>query len=647
MPGKRKKINKATTHHPPPKKKPHVLLNDKKDAIKTFLINHFESEEEIDYSKDPIEWLTRKDVNGDTPLFIACQLDDIIAIDIFLVYPDAIKQQDKWSGYRNHFHVACCHSGFIPTLRIMKNEDNTLIHEIDSDGRTPLFFAQPKLFKWLRREAKVDFNIKDNNGQTAFHYNCTQLNVDYCDQLLKVKKIKIETNLLDNNGNNPLFSLIIKMINESKVINEENWDRIISVIRIINNNNREAKYHVLENNENLLHYVCKNYDTHGKIPNCITKSLIKEFESLIHKGNIDGRTPVHLACQFQHDFIKFLLASPYSLYLNVEINKNININKTDNMRRTALYHACEWHNYNAFINIIKFENVNLNLTDVSEYTVLHAIVSNNERYSNNSILMIKYLLKKSPYMIYKFSVDFYTPIRIIYKLINPIQPYKNIGAINEQTQTGIQNKNIGLKIIKILKDSHKESINRPDDKGNTPFHFACKKGPEFVCCREINDLITESTLKMNVRNMTGRTPFHDACFNNNPVIVSRLMKFSSININITDYGGENALHHVIQGSIKNPRYDYCFDTIHILLKTTPFLVNMKNSFSETPLHYVRIMNKDKGGLIVPKINGKYRRIFCQEIDRKFWATLLTTLEHYQKQARLVIFNYFIDNNNIK
>ena len=86
-------------------------------------MKHFNSKEKIDYSKHPIEWLNRKDINGDTTLFIACQLDDSIAIDIFQVYPDAIKQQEGWSGYKNPFHVACCQSGFIPTLGLMKKED--------------------------------------------------------------------------------------------------------------------------------------------------------------------------------------------------------------------------------------------------------------------------------------------------------------------------------------------------------------------------------------------------------------------------------------------------------------------------------------------------------------------------------------------
>ena len=636
-------------------------MDDKKEAIKAFLINHFNIEEEFDFNKDPIEWLNRKDVNGNTPLFIACQLDNCIAVDIFLTYPEAIKQQPGWSGHKNPFHVACCQSSYIPTLRLMRKEDNTLIHEIDSDGRTPLFFAKPKIFKWLRREAKVDFNIKDNYGQTAFHYNSTQLNAKYCEELLKVEDkhcdllltvddVQIDVNLLDNKGNNPLFSLILKMINESGLFNKECWDRAISLISTINCKNCEAKYYVLENNENLLHYICKNYDKLGQIPNNITKSLINSFISLINKGDINGLTPVHLACQYNHDFVKNLLdhnnrgrsalynvlyGTPYGQDTNNGMNRNVYINQIDNSGKTALYHACAWHNYNAFMNIIKYKHLNLNLVDVGQNTALHAIVANNERYCDNTLLMINYLLEKSPYMIYQINGKFNTPICIINKLLK--QP------INDPILHS--NRSIGLEILQILRDAHTKWINKPDEKGNTPFHFAIIPRPEFEYF-QVNNLLPELDLKKNIRNFKGRTAFHDACFYYNPWVVSKLMSFSDIDINITDNGGENALHHIIQGYIKNPRNDDCITTIHYLLKKSPFLVNMKNSAFETPLHYVYLMNKDRGGLIWIMMNGKKRKIDCQGIDRKFWATLLATLEHYQKQARLIIFNYFMENNNI-
>ena len=340
------------------------------------------------------------------------------------------------------------------------------------------------------------------------------------------------------------------------------------------------------------------------------------------------------------------------------------INQIDNSGRTALYHACAWHNYNAFINIIKFENLNLNLVDVGQNTALHAIVANNERYCDNSIVMINYLLEKSPYMIYQINAQYKTPIGIINQLICPLlEPYISIVPINDppcivsrilfearqkeielQSQTLILNKNIGLKIIQILKDAHTKWINKPDDNGNTPFHFAVIPRPEFEIW-QIIDLVQELTIQQNIRNFKGRTAFHDACFYYKPAVVSILINFSDIDINITDYGGENALHHMIHGYIKNPRNDDCLKAIDLLLKKTPFLVNFKNSAFETPLHYVRLMNKDRGGMIWIMMNGKERKIDCRGIDRKFWATLLTTLEHYQKQARLNIFNYFMVTNN--
>ena len=166
--------------------------------------------------------MNKKSRNGNTPLFIACQHDNPIAVDMFLRYPDAIKQQQVWSGYKNPFHVACRHNGNISILRLIKKQDKILIHSVDADGRTPLFFTQPKLLQFLKRECKVDFNVKDKNGQTAFHYNCAILNCELSYQLLtqftrdegvlysidyKVKT-EFDGNALDSYGNNPLFSII-------------------------------------------------------------------------------------------------------------------------------------------------------------------------------------------------------------------------------------------------------------------------------------------------------------------------------------------------------------------------------------------------------------------------------------------------------
>ena len=349
-----------------------------------------------------------------------------------------------------------------------------------------------------------------------------------------------------------------------------------SLISTINCKNHEAKYYVLENNENLLQYICKNYDKLGQIPNNITKSLINSFISLINKGDINGLTPVHLACQYNHDFVKNLLdhnnrgrstlynvlyGTPYGQDTNNGMNKNVYINQIDNSGKTALYHACAWHNYNAFMNIIKYKRLNLNLVDVDQNTALHAIVANNERYCDNTLLMINYLLEKSPYIIYQINGKYDTPICIINKLLKEPSNDKILQP----------DRSIGFEILQILRDAHTKWINKPDDKGNTPFHFAIIPRPEFEYF-QVNNLLPELDLKKNIRNFKGRTAFHDACFYYNPWVVSKLMSFSDIDINITDRGGENALHHIIQSYIKNPRNDDCLKTIHFLLKKNHFLL---------------------------------------------------------------------------
>jgi ankyrin repeat protein len=643
MPNKRKKKSKLE----PPNKKVIILLNDDTkviDEVKRFLLENFKSVEEIDWNNDPSSWLNKKDINGNTPLFIACQLENSIAIDIFRLYPDAITEQQKWAGCKNPFHVACFHNYNVTLLQQIKKKDkNNLIHEIDSNGRTPLFYAKTRHLKWLKREGRVEVNLKDNDGQTAFHYNCAQLNFDYCNKIMKGYSY-IETNEIDDYGYNPFVTLVMAMFEDIKNFNEDQWNDLSDLLSYFNKDCPDAINHRLENNKNILHFICKHYKQSEEFQSCFIKKIIRHAKHLVNECDAEGLTPIHLACHYEADFIKILSDTIYGDYGNQNIitNKYICINEKDCHGKTAFHHACEIHNYTAFSNLIKFKYIDIDLIYIMGNTALHAIFVTNDCYCPDSVMMIKKILKLSPYMVYQRNSLNSTALDMLNEDNNESSIYQR----NYDTTIEID-ENVRREIIEILNNAFQATLNKPNDDGNTAFHFACEPKSDTEC-DHIEKLLHNPNLLLNVRNNKGRTPFHDACFYSYSVLVQKLIQHPGININITDYGGENALHHIIQGYIKKikPRdNDHCLETIHCLLKTSPFLVNIKNSAYETPLDYVRLMNKDRGGLIFPKINGKQRKIYCQNIDRKFWATLLTTLEHYQHQARLVIFNYLMENNN--
>ena len=618
MPGtKRKKKGKQPKRPKSPIKIQNIQLNDNKDAIKCFLINNFNYAEEMDWNKDPIEWLQKKDTNGHYPLFVACQLLNPIAENIFDIYPEAVTQELQWSTFTNPCHVACRFSNYVPRLRKIKKYNPNLIHEIDEYGRTPLFYAQTKRLRWFLREGKVDVNVKDNKGQTAYHYNIDIHNLDYCKEFLTTFTKFTKGNDLDNNGNNPFFSLIENLLDESSYYDRKESDWNVNWhLYTLRRDYPDAVNRTFTNNENMLHYICRNFNKNKGLLDCNKEWMIDNLKSFINQGDNDGITPLHLACSYDHDFIKFLL------------KYNVNINKKDNSGKTVLHHACDQHNYNAFFNLTKYEGIDIESVDWLENTALHSFMGNMEKINNNSELIVKYILEKSPYMIYNLNKQNYTAMDIMRTEIHtPNMP--NISIVDL--------------ICNILNNAFNITINNQNDDGNTPLHLLCKRR-SLNECHIVSKLLTDPNILVNVRNNKGRTPFHSACYHCNPCMVNQLNGHPNVNIHMVDHNGENALHHLLQGYFKQPDNEACKLTIESLLTINPFFVFEKNKHGETPLYYISRFQIYRNGRPSINLNGKYRQYVSPESNREFWKFLLTRLENANVEARVRIMNYLMQQN---
>jgi ankyrin repeat protein len=151
----------------------------------------------------------------------------------------------------------------------------------------------------------------------------------------------------------------------------------------------------------------------------------------------------------------------------------------------------------------------------------------------------------------------------------------------------------------------------------------------------------QPTLLHDVRNDKGRTPFHDACFHSYRWLVEELYPFADTNM--IDYGGENALHHIIQGFINDPsKHESCIATIRYLLKRNPFLVMGKNNSGETAYDYACKWEEIKRGRQTVTMNGKNRKYKSMRIDNKFWSDIVITLIKYHIHARFCMFKYFME-----
>lgn len=628
MPGtKRKKKAKKPKRPEPPIKIQNIPTNDNKDEIKYFLTNFFSCEEELDWNKDPIDWLNKKDILGNYPLFVACQLLDPIAEDIFDIYPDAVTLEQQWSKFTNPCHITCRFSNHVPRLRLIKKQNPNLIHDIDEYGRTPLFYTQTKRFKWFIREAKVDVNVKDNKGQTAFHYNVDTCNYDYCDEFLD-KFTKVFTkgndlhnnftkgNDLDNNGDSPFFSLIKNLLDESTHYNRNDNSRLSWFIHHLLKYYPDAINRPFSNNENMLHYVCRNFNKNETLSDYIKGDMIDNLVCFINQADNSGMTPLHLACFYDHDCIRFLLKQ-----------RNVMINKKDNSEKTALHHACEQHNCIAFMYLTESKSIDIESVDVLENTALHSLMCDMEKVNNKSESMVKFLLYKSPYMIYKLNKQNFTAMDIMK---------------NKTCTPTMSNIDIVHKICNTLNNAFNIMINKQNADGNTPLHLLCKRS-SLNECHVVSKILTDPNILVNVKNNKGRTPFHGACYHCNPCMVNQLNEHPKINIHKVDNNGENALHHLLQGYFKHQDNEACKLTIELLLRINPFFVIKENKHGETPLYYITKFNRNN---IYPDLhlNGKWRRYISPESNREVWKFLLLTIQNCHLEALFRIKNYLMQHN---
>lgn len=259
-PTKKRKINNKINEHD-------IFLNEKKrrlNIIKDLSIFFKKYNIASATSVDVKDLLRKKDVNGNYPLFIGCQIisEDPLCIRMIEIFPEAIKQ-DGWTGKRNPFHLACAY-GKLNLLSKLLKIDNTLINENDMDGRTPLFYAcknkRLDVIRYLIKHALINVNAKDSRQQTAFHYSCDLCHLEVCNELLKNEKLQGEAK--DKDGNTPLFSIVLSMMQSDHLSNCINS---IAIIKKIIKKFPKSLYNHTKDGCNILHMITRIHNNDTKI----------------------------------------------------------------------------------------------------------------------------------------------------------------------------------------------------------------------------------------------------------------------------------------------------------------------------------------------------------------------------------------------
>jgi ankyrin repeat protein len=363
--------------------------------------------------------------------------------------------------------------------------------------------------------------------------------------------------------------------------------------------------------------------------------------AFLQKKWINYRNPLQIACNVGRlDMVQTLITGSSNL-----------INEHDAHGKTALFYACAKDQIEVIQLLMTNSSIDVNHQDKYGQTALH-ICCYNLSFRSIELLMNETNLhmRETAFEIFCLIVSTYCiPDKMAVHHILRLFLHK----LPEIKDTNSRKSNIIHAHVSgrwpifyafdfFMNNDYEALINQQDNKGNTPLHYACKSNANTPC-NHVKKLLEQPSLLHNVRNDKGRTPFHDACFHFNYWLVDVFFEDEGADSNMIDYGGENALHHLIHGFIKSPNnIGKCINTIRILLNNNPFLVKLHNNFGETAYDYACAWRKINHGRQSVIMNGKPRRYHSMQMNRQIWTDIVSMLESYRVQARFRMFNHFME-----
>lgn len=343
------------------------------------------------------DWLSKKESNGNSLLFVLCQLEREIQLSLHMIEicPYAINL-NEWSGNINPFHLACGNGKINLIIQLLKI-NTKLIHDVDMNGRTPLFYACKNqcldVIRYLITQTDIDVNAKDSCNKTAFHYSCDIGKFDSCNELLNFEMLNAEN--IDKNDNTPLFSIIISMIQGKNLCRYNN--SMIIIKKILLKFPSTINYRTTDGC-NILHKIIENVNIEKTLCKLYWEYMVSINGKLVNEIDNDNcLTPIHYACIFSNVFPSFILKT--SMVKTRNFNPCFLINKLDKFGNSAFHLSCKMHKFSAFLELLNCENINIKITDISGNTVLHALVDDMPSVTHHCASMVNMILEKSPYMV--------------------------------------------------------------------------------------------------------------------------------------------------------------------------------------------------------------------------------------------------------
>eukprot|EP00056_Hartaetosiga_gracilis_P008439 m.120875 g.120875 ORF g.120875 m.120875 type:complete len:1049 (-) comp12917_c0_seq4:201-3347(-) len=357
------------------------------------------------------------------------------------------------------------------------------LNAVDNQGRSVLHWATahkaPKCTEILAKLPRVDVNAIDEEQMTPLHWACFHNNAKHMKALLNAKSnvsardVEGKTPLHWCSGNKDASCVKILLGQDGVNVNERDNEGRTLLHLCVGDQNKEILSVLLKNKKcdsgvvdntgrSALHWaVALNYSA-------MVTQLAKSEAAYVRDS--DGATPYHYAAQSTNDdTLKALLKGD---------NKGAHVDIVDEEDRTALFWAMA-HDHEAIASLLLDAGANPNKKDKTGRTILHLMAASHPH-------QVKVLVKRSVDVNIVDDEHGETAILIACDSEQPeiVQTLLDGGANlsvadrTERTALHVSSISGSLECLEILTNSKKgkELLNKQDERGETPIHYASYYG---------------------------------------------------------------------------------------------------------------------------------------------------------------------------